>query len=75
MLLITAVQNKAIESFKSFLENHDPKTVNRNIRTVLVDYIWATQAGYPINFKQILYDFMELMDILDIAEDERVIQT
>ncbi|MFT3904665.1 MAG: hypothetical protein QM727_15945 [Niabella sp.] len=39
------------ESFKSYLEYHHPKRVNKNIRAVLLDYIRTSQAGYPINFK------------------------
>ncbi len=65
------ISETTIESFKSYLEYHDPKTVNRNIRTVLVDYIRTTQAGYPFNFKEILWDFMDLMEVFDVAEDEQ----
>lgn len=70
----SAVSQKSIESFKSFLKNHHPKTVNRNIRTILLEYIRLDETGYPINFKQILYEFMELMEIFDVAEDENVSQ-
>lgn len=59
-----------IDSFKSYLENHPPKTVNRNIRDVLLEYIRTVQSGYPVNLKEILGDFTALMELLDLAEDE-----
>lgn len=67
-----AICDQSIASFKSFIKNHDPKMVSRNIRSVLLEYTRLKKIEHPINFQEILCEFMELIEVFDSAEDPKI---
>lgn len=62
------LQNKMV----LFLHEHGAKATNYRLRqAMMIEYVrGATEVGIPDEFKNILWDFEELMEFFDLAEME-----
>jgi len=58
------------KKFQDFVYEHNPKIVSRHLRHILIEYIQSQiDTGLPIDFRIMLWEFNDLFDLLDDAED------
>jgi hypothetical protein len=62
------------EAFISFIENHPPKSLKRNLLFVFMKFSFSLEGGSPFNLYDILFDFKELFELIDLIEDETEIK-
>lgn len=53
------------EAFISFIENHPPKILKRNLLLVFMRFTFSLQGGSPFHLYDILFDFKELLDLIE----------
>ena len=53
---------------KRFLEAHGARACNIRLRRAMIGYIYSTGDSTPDDFENTLWDFQELMELLDQAE-------
>ena len=58
-----------------FFTHHPPKTINRHLRNVMLDYLATHPEGCDFDFDSALHSIRSLMKVIDSAEDELVPRT
>lgn len=58
------------EAFISFIESHPPKSLKRNLLLAFMRFTFSLEGGSPFHLYDILFDFKELFELLDLIEEE-----
>lgn len=66
------ISKRLLKEFTQFIEQHPAKRVNRNLREVFMTFSEASLDVFPLNMSDIIWDIRCLMELLDVAEDERI---
>ncbi len=67
-----AKNKKLTEKFYQFFEDHDPTKVGRHLRNILLDYMrYSSGTGTPIDFHDYVWEIQELLELLDLAADQK----
>lgn len=62
----------AIENLEHFFRCHPPKYFNRNLRSLVVDWMECNNTGAPIFQDELLSQLNSLFPVLDHIEDEGI---
>jgi hypothetical protein len=58
--------------FQNFLQNHSPRTVSSNLRTLLLHFLHSEhEHGLPYNQQRFINAMHDLFDLLQLAMKER----
>lgn len=68
----TEISEQVLDHFKQFLTVVPPKRLNRNLRKMLIDYLFYNINGLPTDFEEALNDFYWLTALLDEIEGKDV---
>jgi hypothetical protein len=65
--LSSALQEETLR----FFETHPPAVVSKNLRRILIDYLYRElEIGVPIHLPASLWQLYDLFELLDAAEKE-----
>jgi len=67
---IPALSEKLVKAFHHFILYAPPERLNRNLRTLLIEYIGDNYEFLPPDFNRWIDDMSLLFDLLDIAVEE-----
>lgn len=60
------------EEIIRFMENHPPKRVSKNLRSMLMEFLMKDGAVESEYFNDLLYDLEGLFEMLDMMEGEEI---
>ncbi len=61
-----------LTEFKMFLDVVPAKRLNKNLRKMLIDYLFYNMGGLPMDFEELLNDFYWLTDLLDEIDGKEI---
>lgn len=59
-----------IDALISFLTQHDPTIISRNLRRIFLDYLIHQADTLPLDFKDMVAGLYDLFELLDTAVDQ-----